>query len=284
MPSHLLPTFFVIGASKSGTTSLHHYLRAHPEIEMTSTKEPHVLCGPPDWRQRLFLYDRLFDRDAPARGEVSPGYAALPRDPDVPRRIHEIVPGARLVYLVRDPVERAIAHYSQEVTVRVETRGVDEALLPNDPNCVYVGASKYAAQVEAYLRVFDQQQLLVVDSTDLRHRRRQTLGRIFAHVGADPAYWHPQAFEREDNSRFAENVRRPKAEIAIARNRAYQRLRPLMPEWPRRAIRMGLRRFAADPVIPEVTEVMRSELAETLAPEAERLRALTGERFESWAV
>ena len=278
------PTFFVIGASKAGTTSLHHYLASHPEIEMTNPKEPHLLCGPPDYGDRLFVYARILVGDTAIRGEVSPGYSAYPFDAEVPDRIKEIVPEARLVYVVRDPVERAIAHYAEHVIQRVEDRSVAEALDPDNPESRYVAASRYATQAEAYLRRFAAERLLVVDSVDLRDRRRETLGRIFSHVGADPGYWDP-AFEIEHYSRADDNTQRTRGEIALGRSALYRRaLRPLAPERLRRAVRLGTRRAFGRQVIPAVDPEVRSRLADALAPEAERLRALTGEPFPTWSV
>ncbi len=235
-----LPTFFVIGAANAGTTSLHHYLDAHPEIEMTNPKEPHLLCGPPDFRDRLWAYDVYLRGTAPLRGEVSPGYATHPLQPGIADRIAAIAPDAPLVYLVRDPIERAVAQYAEHAIQGIERRSLDQALDPSDPRSPYVVASRYATQVEEYLRRFDAERLLIADSVDLRDRRRETLARIFGHVGADPGYWDPS---------FDRGVR------------------------PR-----------GRPVSPAAGTELRSRLAEVLAPEAARLRELTGRPFASWSV
>src|SRR3954454_11623124 len=98
-PMSLLPTFFIVGAPKSGTTSLHAYLAEHPGIAMTSVKECMLFTGP-DWRANLARYDVLFERDAPVRGESSTAYSSYPYEPDVPRRVAETVPDAKVVYVV----------------------------------------------------------------------------------------------------------------------------------------------------------------------------------------
>src|ERR671918_241426 len=143
LTSVAVPTFFVIGASKAGTTSLHHYLGAHPGIAMTEPKEPHLLCGPRDFHDRLFVYGQILDASSPIRGEVSPGYSLYPFDPEVPDRMREIAPEARLVYLVRDPVERATAHYAEHVIQRWEESAISEALDPGNPESRYVAGSRY---------------------------------------------------------------------------------------------------------------------------------------------
>ena len=86
-----LPTFFVIGAARAGTTSMHYYLSLHPQIQMSATKEPHYFAGPPGEIpyggprvDSLDDYRKLFDPSAPVRGEASPSYAAYPRRQGVP--------------------------------------------------------------------------------------------------------------------------------------------------------------------------------------------------------
>lgn len=113
-----LPTFFIIGAAKAGTTSLHWYLDQHPEVGMSTIKEPNFLSGPengipyPTRRiTELSDYRRLFDPTYPVRGEASPSYTNSPRRRGVPERVKKLVPAARFIYLVRDPVERTISHY-----------------------------------------------------------------------------------------------------------------------------------------------------------------------------
>jgi hypothetical protein len=284
-----LPTFFVIGASKAGTTSLHHYLGAHPQIEMTDPKEPHLLCGPSDYRDRLFVYDRLFAGATRIRGEASPGYAVYPHDAEVPDRIAEIAPDARLVYLVRDPVERAIAHYAEHVIQGAEARAAAVAL---DPGVLdagglespYLAASRYATQAERYLRRFAPEQLLIVDSAELRRRRREALGKIFAHVGAEPEFWDP-SFSVEHYSRTTDNTRRTAAERAVGASGIYRRvLRPLVPATTRRRVARSVRRRFGSAVEPELDQPQRERLAQALGPEAQRLRALTGQRFAGWSV
>lgn len=283
-PAGRLPTFFVIGAAKAGTSSVHHYLDAHPEIEMTKPKEPHLLCGPPDFRDRLWGYDVFLKGDAPLRGEVSPGYSTHPINPEIPDRIAAIAPRAPLVYLVRDPIDRAVAQYAEHVIQRVEQRPLADALDLDDPYCPYIAASRYATQVEAYLRRFDADRLLVVDSVDLRENRGETMATIFRHVGADPSFTDP-SFQVEHYARDAENVLRPRAELAVARSNLYRKLvRPLVPDRARRAVRMTARRALGRSVSPVADRELRDRLSDALALEAQRLRELTGQRFASWSV
>src|SRR5258708_4333366 len=119
-----LPTFFIIGAGKAGTSSLHHYLDQHPEIQMSSNKEPHFFAGPENGFpyamgrvSGLKEYERLFDPAFSVRGESSPGYTSYPRRQGVPERIRELVPDAKFIYLARDPIARTVSHHLHRIAV-----------------------------------------------------------------------------------------------------------------------------------------------------------------------
>ena len=115
-----LPNFLVIGVTKAGTTALYHHLKAHPEVYMSPVKEPDFFSyegkrrGPSFRRDasiiRLEDYCALFEgvRDEKAIGEASPRYIY---SPVAPVRIQELIPEARLIVLLRHPVERAYSHY-----------------------------------------------------------------------------------------------------------------------------------------------------------------------------
>ena len=106
-----LPTFLVIGAPKAGTTSLHDHLRGHPDVFMPTRKEPDFFFRDAAWREGIASYARLFRRagSVTAVGETSTSYSRYPHVPDVPERIALVVPDARLIYLVRHPVERMVS-------------------------------------------------------------------------------------------------------------------------------------------------------------------------------
>ena len=122
----MLPNTFIIGAGKSGTTSLWLYLNRHPDIALSRNKEPAFFVRP-NFREDLDWYESLFE---PARivGEASTVYTAHPVFDGVPERIHSLVPTPKLIYLVRDPVERAISHYVEHISQGIESRSAIEAL------------------------------------------------------------------------------------------------------------------------------------------------------------
>jgi hypothetical protein len=141
-----LPNLIIIGGLKCGTTSLHHYLNLHPRVTMSRPKELNFFVGELNWDLGPEWYASHFERAALVRGESSPHYTNLPRFTGVAERMHDVLGGqARIVYMVRDPIERILSHYLHNVGGGYEHRPIDEALA--DPDSAYVARSRYAMQI-----------------------------------------------------------------------------------------------------------------------------------------
>ena len=196
------PELLVIGAMKCGTTALHQLLDRHPDVAMAPGKELNFFFGadePPhedpaewwrhgQWHRGPAWYATQFDPRARVRGESSPGYTD-PAHPEVAARVRALVPDVRLVYLVRDPLERAVSQWRHHVRDASETRRVDEALL--DVASQYVDRSRYLERITPFLELFARDQLLVVVQERLRAHTDRELRRVLTHVGADPGLWDP---------------------------------------------------------------------------------------------
>jgi hypothetical protein len=277
VPDELLPTFFVIGAAKCGTTSLHFYLDQHPEISMSDPKEPHVFADSRSLAMRSD-YRGLFKTGPSVRGESSTGYSRYPAEGDAAAAIGAAIPDAKLIYLVGDPIERIISDYAQQVAVGAEPLSFEEALNDfDDPGNFYVCASRYAMQVENYLGYFAPSQLLVLEQWRLRHERRAVLREVFSFLGVDPDFWSsgfgPEIATREDHVRHDGLLWRLRASWLGA---VYRKL----PVGPRVRLTRALRRRAGGAPRPELDPERRQALNELLLPEMERFRELTGKLLE----
>ncbi len=187
----------VIGAMKAGTTALHRYLDAHPEIGMAPGKELNFFFGADrqnggrgdgltgNWHRGLDWYRGQLP---PARvsGETSPGYTS-PSFPETAERIARVVPEVRLIYLVRDPVERALSQYRHHRAEGAERRSVEEALL--EPGSQYVARSRFHARLRPFLVRFPLEQLFVCSHEELLHDRRRTLRTLYRFLGVDEQCW-----------------------------------------------------------------------------------------------
>jgi hypothetical protein len=278
----VLPNLIVIGAAKCGTTSLHEYLDEHPEVSMTREKELHFFVDRKNWGRGLEWYESQFDDAVPVRGESSPGYSAFPLYRGVPERMAQTVPDAKLVYLVRDPVERIVSHYTHRTVNWPEMGTLEEAL--SDPHVRewLVTPSHYWLQLEQYLAHFPAEQILVLDSDELRGSREEVLARVFAFVGVDPSF-RSDRFERAHNAATG-RTRRNRAGQAVS-SLLEHTLGPTRSQALRERAPQALKSPFRHEVEPAVlTDARRAELEEELRPEAERLRAHTGLAFSGWSV
>lgn len=162
-----LPDFVIIGAMKCGTTSLFRWLGAQPEVWLPEIKEPHFFSRDDRWRRGIDWYASLFAQAGPdfVTGEASASYSDPHRSPVAADRMARLLPDARLIYLVRDPVERLRSHYRHEVQRSRERRPLVEAL--RDPDNPYLRSSLYHRALAPYLDRFPWERVLVARLEDL---------------------------------------------------------------------------------------------------------------------
>jgi hypothetical protein len=274
----VLPNLIVIGAAKCGTTSLHAYLDEHPEIAMSREKELHFFVDRKNWGRGIEWYEAQFDASAPVRGESSPGYSAYPLYEGVAERMARVVPDVKLVYLVRDPVERVVSHYTHRTVNWPEMGTIEEALADPHVREWLVTPSRYWLQLEQYLEHFPPEQILVVDSDELR----ASLPRIFEFVGVDPSF-ESAGFERAHNTGTG-RTRRTRAGEAVStlleRTLGPARSQALRERAPQ-ALKSPFRYEVEAAALPDE---LRAELEDELREDAERLRAHTGLAFAGWSV
>jgi hypothetical protein len=183
MVQDLRPNFLVIGAMKAGTSSLHRYLGQHPALFTTSRKEPDFFIADrtADEQRR---YTALFE-PAPCGslvGESSPNYTKLHLFPGTPRRIRAFVPDVRLIYLLRDPIQRMLSHYHHSRRRGRETRSFAKAVRESEN---LIMTSRYCWQLTHYLSEFPRRQVLVITTEDLDVAPVPTLSRVFRFLGVD---------------------------------------------------------------------------------------------------
>jgi hypothetical protein len=241
-----LPDFLIIGAQKAGTTALYAYLRRHPAITGPSWKE--VSYFDRHYGRGEAWYRGNFPNRVRARGklvgEASPSYIFHPLGPE---RAKALVPEARLVALVRHPVDRALSHYHHEVALGREPLRFEDALdaeedrlrgeeerLAADPSYfsrawwshAYKSRGRYAEQLERWLAVFPREQLLILPSADLGGEPERTHTQVLDFLGAAPhrldAY--PRVYERQYEAMSPETRERLAAEFEAPNRRLYELL------------------------------------------------------------
>jgi hypothetical protein len=281
MPDAQLPTFLVIGGMKCGTTSLHFYLSLHPEIFMSKTKELRFFVEHNAWPKGIEWYRSQFVTERRERGETSPQYSNSPLFPGVPLRIHSVIPEAKLIYVLRDPVERLVSQYMHEVSEDRERKDFAAAVWNGEPSR-YVLRSRYCYQLEQYLPYFPLSRILIVTSEDLRARRAETLRQVFRFLGVEETFsharfseeWHHTALRRK----LTETGRLVEAQL---RRAGIGKLPPKLAWKFKYAFLLPFSRAVERPALDEE---LRERLADALRNDMERLRRLTGRMFESWSV
>lgn len=199
-PMSGLVDFFVVGAQKAGTTALSHFLGRHPELQMSSVKEPHffddetVDWGSPDY-MRLHAH---FDWFVPGtlRGEATPIYSYWP---PALARLSTYNPSAKVVMALRQPALRAYSHWRMEVSRNIETLSFDEAIADAGRQRVrqsplgahrvfsYVERGFYAGQVERALSLFSPEQIHFLRTDELWSQTATVLWDVEDFLGVDRA-------------------------------------------------------------------------------------------------
>jgi hypothetical protein len=289
----VFPNFFVIGAPKAGTTSLYEYLRLHPQIFMSPMKEPHFfswglgsaeglapgrpVIRDPDEYRRLFAGVT----DETVVGEASSSYL---RHPEAAMRIRQHVPEARLVAILRDPIDRAYSAFLMlrrlgrepladfDEAIRAEQRG--------DAGCnVYLARGFYARQLERYLGRFPRQQLQVHLYDDLRSDPAGLFAEVCRFLGVDDRvqartsrrYNVAGTYRSNRTQRFLEDLPRPVRSVAAA----------LFPENLRRGAYWKMRSWNTRPADP-MPRGTRRRLVPLVRQEILALQDLIGRDLSAW--
>jgi hypothetical protein len=279
-PRGSLPNLVVVGGLKCGTTSLHHYLNLHPEIEMSRPKELNFFVAELNWPLGSEWYASHFSDDAPVRGESSPHYTSRPRFEGVAERMRSVLGDVRLVYMVRDPIDRMLSHYLHNVGGGYEHRALADAL--GDPRSAYVNRSLYSFQLEPYLEQFGSERIEVVAREELKGERPATMRRLFTFLGVDPGFTSKQ-FEREwetGTAKGSDRFRIMDRAVRLPGLRAVDRNFDRLPE----SLRWLVERVVHDPDAgaapkPQIPPSLRGQLASLFHDDVARLERIAGRRF-----
>lgn len=281
----MLPTFIVIGAQKSGTSSLFAYMRTHPEVQVASEKEPKYFVKERAWSRGRTWYESLFDSAVPrqARGEFTPEYTTFPIYAGVPGRMAALVPEVRLIYLMRHPIRRMVSSYRHGLWAGVEVRPLRQALLED---ARYIYPSMYALQVEQYLEHFPRSQILLVTAEDLRVRRVESLRRIFSFLDVDPDWIPPNVDETFNTSEGRTRPRRWARLVGDAMVRLGEDRR--MPA----VVERGLARVADHPVARapigsadlDLDDDTAQDLSACLRRDLRELKTFMDPSFDAWGL
>lgn len=174
----------IIGAQKCGTTSLARQLAAHPEICFCEVKEPGYFNTVRDWESGLAAYHGLYSpRDGQICGEASTMYTFLPEWHGTHSRLFAYNPDLKLIYIMRDPIDRVISNYSHRL-VRGTVKDSPEVAIASDPT--YINRSRYGVQIKPYVELFGERNILFLIFEEFFSDQSKALKRIAKFLDIDP--------------------------------------------------------------------------------------------------
>ena len=185
--------FFIVGAPKAGTTSLYHYLHEHPQVEMSSQKEPDYFSDKAIHEQgiyytkkrvnTLYKYESLFvQKESVVYGEASVSYLFYD---NVAKDIKKYNPNAKIIIMLRNPAERAFSHYLMDYRLGLISDSFENIITKKSKHKnthlfyqQYILVSKYANQIQRYLNFFEKDNILFIDYEDFRINVSGTVNEV----------------------------------------------------------------------------------------------------------
>src|SRR3990172_11969074 len=302
MKDLVLPTFYIIGAAKSGTTSLHYLLKQHAEIFMPAHKEPHFFGNDDRYKRGMAWYSATFYRDAAKyriRGDASPSY--LEQAITVAPRIKENYQNGqvRFIAIFRHPVQRAYSAYWHRRRNSEELPSFEQAIgnpaerrpergSPSEKdgishNLGLVSGSMYATNLRPFLALFPRENFFFLLQEDLARDLQASMRKLFLFLGADPDFEVvPESRNTASLPRF-EGVQK----FLLSPSGPFHKLlKPITHEMAvptRRKVRrfmfkFNLRPFSYPPMEPETEK----ELRQFFSDEIKELETIMGRDLSAW--
>lgn len=274
MPNEL-PDFLIVGAMKSGTSALRHYLQQHPNVEIPSS-EIHFFDNDANYAQGLEWYSRFFERSHADKvvGEKTPTYGYADK---CASRIRESLPDVKLIWILRDPVYRAYSNYWHAVLKGSESRSFSAAVnaeiggqQPTSEWHSYVRRSWYLTEITRFRRLFPADHMCFLFLEELEDSPLQELERVHRFLGVAPHA--PQHLDRQHVTKVGRSV---------ALHRVLKRLseKGIFPKLTRKAKRLNRQNAAGYPPMEETT---RAALARHFASHNADLFSLIGRSTDKW--
>ena len=279
----MLPNLIIIGAMKCATSSLHYYLGLHPEIKMSKKKELDFFIFEQNWDRGITWYESQFSGKAKIYGESSPNYTKYPWFKRVPQRMYSIVPNAKLIYILRDPIERIVSEYVHIYSEGGDKRTIKEALTNLKDNW-YVDNSKYYMQLEQYFDFYPKSNFLIMTAEDLQMDTQKALEKAFRFLDLDESFFTRDFFKRVHTSKnkYVKNRLGRFLEKEVGHRKLEDILLSIFPHLIQKAyFRVSRNKAIAKPKLDEDTI---QNLKRSLEDDVDKLRKYTGYSFENWSI
>lgn len=220
----MLPNFLIIGAARSGTTTLYSYLQQHADIYLPASKrpEPHFFFKASEYARGLDYYEGRYFCDWDGQRAVGEASTSYIFGAETPRRIHDCLPQMRMIAMLRNPVDRAFSGYWHTVKSGLESLDFSQAIETEDERTrglrgtdldevkpySYVDRGRYGEQLQRWFEYFDRSQVHVILFEDFVVRPRESLIATLQFLGVD-ADQLPARLDAVENKSVADGVTVP---------------------------------------------------------------------------
>jgi hypothetical protein len=282
--------FFIVGAPKAGTTSLYHYLNEHPQVEMSSQKEPDYFSDKAIHEQGMYYgknrvdtldkYESLFvQKESVVYGEASVSYLFYD---NVAEDIKKYNPKAKIIIMLRNPIERAFSHYLMDYRLGLISDSFENIIARKSKHKnahlfyqQYIEVSQYVKQIQRYLDFFEKENILFIDYEDFKKNVSKTVDQVynFLNISAE--------FAADINTKHNAFTMPKNKVIRFIYSFVFLRkiLTFLFPIYLVKNIRVLL--FKADKK-PELLKETRSQLRIIFNDDIKKLEEVLGKNYSKW--
>lgn len=276
-----LPNLIVIGGLKCATTSMYYYFNLHPQIVMSPEKELNFFIREQNWPKGMQWYKSNFKGRAAVYGEVSPHYTNYPFYSGIAERMFSTVPNVKLLYILRDPIDRLLSDYFHHYAEALEERMLSDILKDLERN-PYVSRSKYYMQLEQYLKFFPESNIMLVTTEDLYYNRQKTLQRIFRFLNVNDSFYSHKFSFAWYKSKYRRRITR--LGVSLSSTPLFKSVKRLPFEFVGPVEKLLYLPFSYKMKRPFIEKKQRQDLQSFLKTDIDCLRKYTGQDFKTWSV
>lgn len=274
--------FMILGAMKSGTSTLADILSMHPEICFCREKEPHFFSKSSDWQKDLGNYRRLYSpTENQISGEASTTYTCYPEfNKDIWQALYDFNPKLKFIYIMRDPIERIVSHYIHNYLRGYTSEPLENIVLSQSQ---YINRTRYFVQIKPYLDRFGEEQLLLLTFEEFIENKALFLSRIADFLSIDAA-----KFSNFENVHSNKSIGSTKPDVRIdnfRKNSIFDPVKPLIPKTFRKIISASLYKLMEKKVDsrPKLSDQTRAAILDLLMLDILEIEKLMKRELVEWS-
>jgi len=271
-----LPNLLIIGAMKCGTTSLHAYLNQHPEVFMSDPKEIHYYADTNYRRIKKEEYTGFFQTDKPIVGTSPQSYTKCHHKDymGIPEKIYKDTPDVKLIYILRDPLERYKSHVLESYHCDPPSDVEYSKQIDN-----YTKTGMYGMQLEEYSQYFPMKNIHILTLEDLVKNRLSTMNRICKFLNI-------QEFSSESRLTFKKNAAETKRVPQIVKRKLWFRILQKVDKEIANKVgnKLAYSLYENQMIKPDLSEAEMSRLRAVYREDKKVLERLSGVKFNQWSL